>query len=429
MRSKLSILAVALLAFWLLPLRAAAQTGPGQQLCGVNPLPYGTTVNIPASRQNCFQVTLTGNVTTSNLDFPYRGEWIYLTLIQDSVGGRTFTPPYNTLNWQPIDTRPFSDTPGSTAGVTTEQGYFDGQYWQIVGGYSSGGGSTPACSTTLQGSLSVIPQTCAGEKTLQGISGNPTEINFHVIPAPDQTAQNIYFGPPASSFTDTYIPGDIDLGWNVIATLNQGKTGSPGPWSAGLTVVNEDNNPSDFGNYTNQAVVGAIFDAAQTGGSTGSSNYGSMHFCYQDAGTSNECNAIGAFVYVRSGIVTEETAGLLVGDFSYGVGSNVPSNKAIRVNHMAGVAPVPLDNYAFWYAGLTVPDFLDAYGNEYLENNLSAGSLSINTACIGAGSAGTETCGTSSYGKIETVIAAGAATQTVEVAPLYSHASILVQEV
>jgi len=144
MRLKFSILTLIFLAFCLsgfLPSPARAQTGPGQQLCGATPLPFGSTVNIPASMQNCFQVTLTGNVSTSNLDFPYRGEWIYLTLIQDSVGGRSFTPPYNTLNWQPIDTRPFSDTPGSTAGTTTEEGYFDGTYWQIIGGYSS---STPA---------------------------------------------------------------------------------------------------------------------------------------------------------------------------------------------------------------------------------------------------------------------------------------------
>lgn len=49
------------------------------------------TLTLDASETDTFEVTMSGNITLatpSNMDI---GDWIYLTLIQDATGGRTFT--------------------------------------------------------------------------------------------------------------------------------------------------------------------------------------------------------------------------------------------------------------------------------------------------------------------------------------------------
>jgi hypothetical protein len=138
----------ALAAIALIPSPARAQVG--NEKCGWTSIRIiNGTITFPTDRQNCFQITLTENVTSSSLFFPFHGEWVYITTIQDATGGRTFTPPPQTLNWQPIDSRPFDNTPGSTAGVTTEMGYWDGTYLQIIGAYLGGaGGCSDGASDT-----------------------------------------------------------------------------------------------------------------------------------------------------------------------------------------------------------------------------------------------------------------------------------------
>lgn len=137
-----------------------------------------------------------------------------------------------------------------------------------------GGSATPACSTSVQGSLSVIPQTCAGEKTLQGIAGNPLLTNFTVLPASDQVGVNTWSGPLEVSFTNpdtSRWPGGAFLnnGFNVMTSLNQGSnTGSGFPFGhdSALMLYNEDNtHGGDFGILALDGVCNSTATTGNTG--------------------------------------------------------------------------------------------------------------------------------------------------------------------
>lgn len=49
------------------------------------------TLTLDASQTDTFEVTMTGNITLATPTGMNIGDWIYLTLIQDATGGRTFT--------------------------------------------------------------------------------------------------------------------------------------------------------------------------------------------------------------------------------------------------------------------------------------------------------------------------------------------------
>lgn len=207
MRRFLCILAAAA-AIAFAPAAAHAQHGPGNNMCGWTPVRIiSGTVEFPTIRQNCFQVTLTQNVTSSSLYFPYNGEWVYITLIQPAAGGATFVPPPETLNWQPIDTRPYSGTPGSTAGVTTEMGYWDGTHFQIVGAYI---GSGTGCSNGASGTRYV--DSAAG-------SDSNTGLNWCSAYATEQTAVTaltatggwVYEAPNYTGAAAATVPANIHI--------------------------------------------------------------------------------------------------------------------------------------------------------------------------------------------------------------------------
>ena len=101
-----------------------------------------TTVNFDASQGTTQTLTIATDVTSSTLSNPIVGQWMFFTVKEDGTGGHTFQQPANFVNWTPIDT-----TAGAT---TTEFGYFDGTYFQVVsGGSGSGGGTTGNCTASL----------------------------------------------------------------------------------------------------------------------------------------------------------------------------------------------------------------------------------------------------------------------------------------
>jgi hypothetical protein len=128
---------------------------------------------------------------------------------------------------------------------------------------STGGSSTP-CTTLVAGTWDIIPQTCAGEKVLQGIAGNPTIKNLTLLPASDQTAINLYAGDPLASFTDISsfsFFGDNPLtdSFHVAATHGRAQAGTP-MWSS-LVGYNEDN----VGGFPQNPIFGVRCIAVKTG--------------------------------------------------------------------------------------------------------------------------------------------------------------------
>jgi hypothetical protein len=103
----------------------------------INTLVSATTVTIDAKLGNEQKITIGTNVTGSTLQNPIAGQWIFITVVEDNVGGHTFQQPANFVNWQAITT--------TANATTTEVGWFDGTYFQVVSaGGGGGGGSCPA---------------------------------------------------------------------------------------------------------------------------------------------------------------------------------------------------------------------------------------------------------------------------------------------
>lgn len=192
-----------------------------------------------------------------------------------------------------------------------------------------GGGSTPACSTTVQGSLSVTPQTCAGEKALQGIVGNPSTTNFNVIPAPDQTGWNFYSGVASSNFTfsgfATGAESALESSFNGVGSLNQAGFWETPNYDNAMAIVNQDNTGTAGSVRRGLDVYGVM-----TGG-TAVTFVGAHGTCEQRAGTISEsCDGVAGNA-IQYGGTAVEVDSLLAGQVSttntttYGVGLTISS--------------------------------------------------------------------------------------------------------
>ena len=100
----------------------------------IQPNISATTVNFDASLGTEYTLTIATNVTSSTLSNAIAGQWMIFTIVEDGTGGHAFQQPANFVNWAPIDT-----TAGAT---TTEAGYFDGTYFQVISGGTGGGGGS-----------------------------------------------------------------------------------------------------------------------------------------------------------------------------------------------------------------------------------------------------------------------------------------------
>jgi hypothetical protein len=82
---------------------------------GIVLVPFSTTPVFNAALGTTFEITLTGNVTSSSIENFLPGQRIKFILHQDSVGERAFVPPTNV---------PMSPIPPSAPNITSMQNFF-----------------------------------------------------------------------------------------------------------------------------------------------------------------------------------------------------------------------------------------------------------------------------------------------------------------
>jgi len=247
---------------------------------------------------------------------------------------------------------------------------------------SSGGGggvSTP-CTTIAAGLKDIIPQTCAGEFTFQGVAGNPDIPNLTLSPASDQQAPNILStsvlggtvipctGAACGSFknlADGIIYGASAFGvfqnaYHIFALKNGNSLGdaSWGNYSTSVLDYAEDNTGEPFYAHVCQAV--------ETGTSV-------SPFTVQPcrAEVYNGSNSAIAVMDALSAIATNSNQGGTVNLMAalYAIAgsnrsaqSNVTYNTGIWSEDQHNVGT---NNYEYADAGdaLTPGDFIDADGN------------------------------------------------------------------
>jgi hypothetical protein len=117
---------------------------------------FSATPTFNAALGNVFQITLTGNVTSSTLSNPKSGQLIVFKVCQDATGSRTFAWPSNVSNPSTVD--------GTASGCTQQTFVYDGtNAVPITPGFVTG---VPGSAITLVGSSSgstlVQPAAAAG---------------------------------------------------------------------------------------------------------------------------------------------------------------------------------------------------------------------------------------------------------------------------
>ncbi len=159
---------------------------------------------------------------------------------------------------------------------------------------ANGGGGAPDCSTTAAGIWDVIPQTCAGQRTFQGIAGSPSVTNFNILPPSYHRRQNLYSGNPIASFDAADSLPYIVSGYHAITGLNTDSIPSPGPYTHTLTVLGEGNVAE--GNVGGLLGVGVANANASFGGIQGVTGV-----CLMKGGSSASlsCDAVTAFTDIR----------------------------------------------------------------------------------------------------------------------------------
>ncbi len=106
---------------------------------------WSSAITFNASLASIFNITLTGNNTSSSVTNPLQnGQVIGINLCQDATGGRAFTWPANFLNTSFF-------TIGVASNVCTPTSWFyDGTNWRPFGGGGSGGGGGTAGGVNTQ---------------------------------------------------------------------------------------------------------------------------------------------------------------------------------------------------------------------------------------------------------------------------------------
>lgn len=88
---------------------------------------FSSTPTFDASQFSLFEMTLTGNVTSSTISGGVRGQGIIFRITQDGVGGRTFAWPANVQSPPTVQSAPNASTEATF--------YYDGtaNWWPIIG--------------------------------------------------------------------------------------------------------------------------------------------------------------------------------------------------------------------------------------------------------------------------------------------------------
>lgn len=105
----------------------------------IQPNTSATTVSFDASLGTTQTLTIATDVTSSTLSNAIVGQWMLFTIKEDATGGHTFTQPANFVNWSAINT--------AANATTTEAGYFDGTYFQVISG-GQGSAALGPCATS-----------------------------------------------------------------------------------------------------------------------------------------------------------------------------------------------------------------------------------------------------------------------------------------
>jgi len=216
-----------------------------------------------------------------------------------------------------------------------------------------GGGSVP-CTTSVAGTWDIIPQTCAGEKVLQGIAGNPAITNLVLTPASDQTAINSYFGDAASNFSAiTTLQADAPLtnSFHVAASYNRANASSP--FFSSFLGYNESNNTTVGGGNP-------VFGVRCIGVESGTRITTTVQAC-EGEGFNNGTQASGNSVNVLdafSGFVSSgpNAQTILQADFYASRNVGTPGSTRTRNNHGLFVERqqgVGLNNYSIFATGPT----------------------------------------------------------------------------
>jgi hypothetical protein len=142
------------------------------------------------------------------------------------------------------------------------------------------GGMAP-CSTTALGGLDIIPQTCAGEKTLQGLTPYASQVNFTVTPpSTGQRNQNVYLGEPYTLFDNSVGDGSTGGAWTYLNTLsgsaitsssiaNLDPSGDKKSWDGLVTYLQQKDTPTNPGGMTAIKGINEVLKGAFTFGGVG----------------------------------------------------------------------------------------------------------------------------------------------------------------
>ena len=202
----------------------------------------------------------------------------------------------------------------------------------------AGGGSVP-CTTLVAGTWDIVPQTCAGEKVIQGIAGNASTKNFVILPASDQTAINLYSGDDASTFTNISaisLFGDNPLAKSFNTGAMHARSNGGGTFFSGLLGYNEDT--------TGGGALNPVLGNRCVGVGSGSGVHGTIQACEGEAylmgsGSSTVVDAYSAFASVSDTASTSN----LVGFYSSrnknrtGVTANVSNNYGLFIENQGGI--------------------------------------------------------------------------------------------
>lgn len=130
---------------------------------------FSATPTFDATKGNAFQITLTGNVTSSTLSNAVAGQFLFFTVTQDGTGSHTFAWPSNFQN---------APTVVSTASKSTNVvGFYDGTNFNIAGQWNTATGGTGT------GTVTSVGMTGDGVVYKSSVGGSPVTTSGTLVPA------------------------------------------------------------------------------------------------------------------------------------------------------------------------------------------------------------------------------------------------------
>src|SRR5512146_732789 len=153
---------------------------------------YSATPTFDATKGNAFQITLTGNVTSSTLSGALAGQFLFFTVTQDAAGSRTFVWPANFQNAPTV-------VPDATKS-TNVVGFYDGTNFNIAGQWNTASGGTGT------GTVTSVGMTGDGTVYNSSVSGSPVTTSGTLAPSlANANAGYVLAGPIGSPGTNVSV--------------------------------------------------------------------------------------------------------------------------------------------------------------------------------------------------------------------------------